>query len=580
MVEMRHLLRIGNMSRSRLALTVALPLALLSSIGHAQSVGSTTVLAPFAGHMFTPASGQSSIGFWGTDLGFSVYDGTNLRFYFGDSWADSAGSSIDPINGDDTLGIVSGANFANGDAVDAYIASHPPGAGKLSWQAAAPPVKFQLNAFGAVAMSPLYRGGINGTFLPSGLGKTPLAAFANRLSGSARGVFAIYERVRPTECSGGSNPTCSNGFTCDRGIGSYLGFTGENDFPCVIATPNQPLACLAVPGGGMCQDRTSSVYSSSDDGRILGIALTHEVGNADHQFSPELAEVQYTRSWQTNKFVNPATATVKDFLETRANGAGNVYTVADGQGTLANQKVFLWGRPNFVAYGATCNSAKLYFAYADMPSYSATGNFTWTVHYFKNLNASGVPQFSTAPIDAAALNLNAPGGGPTGCVNDNTREVYDIVNQMTVAWVPALSKWVMFYGGDQDDDGLELFVGSNYGLITHDPDRALHVRYASQPWGPWSAPQQLLKAGNPATSPPVAGTQYAPGGILHHPGCSGSNCAPTESAFDATSHGHLYAPNIVDKWTTTRNTTSADVYWTVSSWNPMQTVLMRTRLSP
>jgi hypothetical protein len=340
---MWHQFKIGNMSRSCLALTLALPSALLSSLGHAQSVGSTTVLAPFAGHMFTPASGQSSIGFWGTDLGFSVYDGTNLRFYFGDSWADSAGSSIDPINGDDTLGIVSGANFANGTAVDAYIASHPPGAGKLSWQAAAPPVKFQLNAFGAVAMSPLYRGGVNGTFLPSGLGKTPLAAFANRLSGSARGVFAIYERVRPTECSGGSNPTCGNGFTCDRGIGSYFGFTGENDFPCVIATPNQPLACLAVPGGGMCQDRTSSVYSSSDDGRILGIALTHEVGNADHQFSPELAEVQYTRSWQTNKFSNPATATVKDFLETRANGAGNVYTVADGQGTLANQKVFLWG---------------------------------------------------------------------------------------------------------------------------------------------------------------------------------------------------------------------------------------------
>jgi hypothetical protein len=53
-------------------------------------------------------------------------------------------------------------------------------------------------------------------------------------------------------------------------------------------------------------------------------------------------------------------------------------------------------------------------------------------------------------------------------------------------------------------------------------------------WGPWSAPQQLLKGGDPNVSPPLAGTQLAPGGILRHPGCTGSNCAPTETAFNAS----------------------------------------------
>jgi hypothetical protein len=178
----------------------------------------------------------------------SVFDGTNIRFYFGDSWADSAGTSIDVLRGDDTLGIVSGANFLSGDSVDAYIASHPPGPGKLSWQAAAPPVKFQLNAFGRVAMSPLYRGGTSGAFLPSGLGKTPLAAFANRLSGSARGVFAIFHRIRPTECSEGAKPTCSNGFSCDTGLGSYLGFTGENDFPLRARHPESAVAVHGSSG--------------------------------------------------------------------------------------------------------------------------------------------------------------------------------------------------------------------------------------------------------------------------------------------------------------------------------------------
>jgi hypothetical protein len=79
-----------------------------------------------------------------------------------------------------------------------------------------------------------------------------------------------------------------------------------------------------------------------------------------------------------------------------------------------------------------------------------------------------------------ALSLSAAGGGPAGCATDSTREVKDIVNQMTVAFVPALNKWVMLYGGDQDDSGLELFVGSNYPLITHDPDRGF-VRTLCEP---------------------------------------------------------------------------------------------------
>jgi hypothetical protein len=69
--------------------------------------------------------------------------------------------------------------------------------------------------------------------------------------------------------------------------------------------------------------------------------------------------------------------------------------------------------------------------------------------------------------------------------------------------------------------------------------------------------------------------------MLHHPACSGANCIPGEDADShlLTPYGFLYGPNIFDAWTTPREAGKAvDVYWNVSTWNPYQTVLLRTRI--
>jgi hypothetical protein len=150
---------------------------------------------------------------------------------------------------------------------------------------------------------------------------------------------------------------------------------------------------------------------------------------------------------------------------------------------------------------------------------------------------------------------------------------------MSVSYVAPLGKWVMLYGGDLPASVLTLLLGPNSGLAVRDPDGAIHARFASQPWGPWSAPVQILKAGNPAASPPVPGTQYASGGILYHPGCT-TNCAPREPSLGTSEYGRLYAANIIDSWTMSRTGGAADVYWNVSTWNPYEVVLMKTRLSP
>ena len=150
---------------------------------------------------------------------------------------------------------------------------------------------------------------------------------------------------------------------------------------------------------------------------------------------------------------------------------------------------------------------------------------------------------------------------------------------MTISWVAPLNKWVMLYGGDLSPATLNLLLGPNYTQAVRDPDGAIHARFASQPWGPWSAPVQVLRGGDPSVSPPVAGTQYASGGILYHPGCA-TNCAPRETVLGTSEYGRLYGANVVDSWTMSRTGGADDVYWNVSTWNPYEVVLMKTRLNP
>lgn len=558
------------------------------------TIANGTLLAPFAGHLYTRAPGQSSLRFTGTDLGYSVYNGNSLRFFFGDTWVDSSGNPIDPTWGDDSVGEINttstaypgGAGFPNGDAVEAWVNAHVAPTGRPAWWRAGPPLAMKADSTNRnLRLSTLYRGGTGGTRLPMGLGKTPLAVFANGTSSTGSTTFGVWHRVVARQCNSG----CATGFTCDSSIGTYFGFDGEDAIPCDLTYgPDVLWGCVPVSGGGYCQDRGSSFYSASTRaGRILSIVLVDEVGNRDSGTNEMNV---YTQSWETNRFSNLAIATVQDFSPDRAPGdTHNIFTQANGVTPLTNQKVFLWGRPGFVGVNSEGLSPKLYFAYADMPaSFSATGSFKWTVHYFTgfsstpgcmNGNPTGTyPCFSTSQTAARPVDLQGTG--------DATNEKYDIVNQMTIAWVPALSRWVMLYGGDQDGGdggGLDLIVGDpDWQHVVHAPFGNIHSRFASSPWGPWTEGAAALVGGDPNTSPPSSGTQLAANGMLHHPGCTNTNlCAPSEpGVFDvSTSHGHLYAPNIVDKWTTTRGTNQADIYWTVSSWDPMETVLVRSRVS-
>lgn len=527
-------------------------------------------LAPFVGLRSTPAPGQSNVGFHGADLGWTFQHGTDLRVLFGDSWSDTYATPIGTV-GDDAEGVVSLAQFPDGDAVERALDGGAPW-----WATAAPPVNFVTSA-GKVVNITVKRGGAGGTSLSMTLGQVPAGGFGN--AGPAHPenpAFAIFSRVVTVPCASADagGPRCSDGFSCDTGLGLCSGPSSLPGLACVVGS-NDCLAgntCQAVAPGGLCQDTTSSVYRAGDDfGRIESVVVTHEVGNAD----PDRPDVFYTQPWVTNRFLDPSVRTVEDFDAARADPTQNDYRPADGSHP-ASEKVLLWGRPNFLGVGSAGLDARLYFAYVDMPSYSATGAFAWKPQYFTGLR-NGAPVFSPAPTDAAPLDLH---GG-----NGDTSETWDYVQQMSISYLAPLRRWMMLYGGGASFPAVASAPGStptysHSGDAVDDPQGAIHVRFAVDPWGPWSSPEQHLVAGDPRASPPTL--EYAPGGMLHDGTCAGADCAPGEGAlpYAATPWGWLYGPNIIDPWTTARADGGADVYWTVSTWSPYSTVLLKSHVAP
>jgi hypothetical protein len=186
----------------------------------------------------------------------------------------------------------------------------------------------------------------------------------------------------------------------------------------------------------------------------------------------------------------------------------------------------------------------------------------WAPRYYSGPG----PTFSADPSLAVPVSLS--GGEP-----------FDIVNQMSVSYIANLDKWVMLYGGDIHPNVLQMFEAANWPHSVADPERAIHVRFASNPWGPWSAPTQAYKPGQPTG---VGSGEFATTGLLHYTGCAGAGCVkgetnPAYTLFPQTNYGFLYAPSIVDAWTTVRGA-DADLYWAVSTWDPYQVVLLRSRV--
>ncbi len=521
------------------------------------TVVTTEYLGPFTG-ADAPLHPQNispqRIAYYGTDLGFSYEHRGQLQFLFGDSWvSDRDYAPIEASTGsrfDDGFGTVELGEWPDPQRI---------GPGNI------PLIRLGQNP-GTTEMSAIDPG------RAMDLGKTPMGGFSNGTH-----EFGIFNITKPQGCS--KDTDCSNGLGCDMTLG-YFGVRYSQEDNLTLGCRDGTPGCMAetmddaagapVPGSGFCTDETSVLHGDRVSNLLNTMGLQVRIGMRDPAAPKKYVD---TRDWLTNKFMNVTVRTVEDFVPpAAARPARPDYSPARGSG--GNRRVFLWGRPGFVGVAANGRTMSLYFAYVDMP---AGPGYAWKPMYYAG-SGDGVAQFSAEERDAVPVDLDSTREGM------QADEAIDIVNQMSVAWVAPLRKWIMFYGGGLSTlptavlpncGVLELFTGAECKDVVVG-NGAVRMRSADHPWGPWTAPQDVTVGTDPDAGPQG---QYGPGGALRHADCKDPRCAPHSNIFvyHANEYGFFYAANIIEQWIRPAGD-GADILWNASTWDPYRVVLLRTRI--
>jgi len=152
-----------------------------------------------------------------------------------------------------------------------------------------------------------------------------------------------------------------------------------------------------------------------------------------------------------------------------------------------------------------------YLAYMPLASI----DYKSAVSYFRGTDAGGNPQWSRNEADATPL-FHDP-----------------IIGEFSVFWHAQFKRWIMLYSG-------------------------VLMRSSANPWGSWSEKQTLFNALREGYTK-----------FIHWPGRDNLSDPLRESTF-----GGPYGPYVVEKFTEGDSQRST-IYFTLSTWNPYTTVLMR-----
>jgi hypothetical protein len=128
------------------------------------------------------------------------------------------------------------------------------------------------------------------------------------------------------------------------------------------------------------------------------------------------------------------------------------------------------------------------------------------------------------------------------------------MGELSVTWNPYLRKWLILYGCDSP--------------------RGINFRVADRPWGPWSAPTLVFDPRSPTDG------GYC---LFIHDAvpCPAGSPNPKDDLREGGSgvFGGEYAPYLIDALTRGDvNARTTTIYFTMSTWNPYQVVLMRSTL--
>jgi hypothetical protein len=174
----------------------------------------------------------------------------------------------------------------------------------------------------------------------------------------------------------------------------------------------------------------------------------------------------------------------------------------------------------------------------------ATGENT---RYFAGM-VGGQPTWSTS--ESAAVPVVVDSSVSTAPWPNNT----PTIGNVSVTFAAELGLWLMTYDGGASQT-----------------TAGVYFTYATQPWGPWSTPQQIFNSRRDG----ALGRYIHDPTILPNPPGDGLN-GPTIGPNDPyTTHGAAYAPFMIERFTRVANG-KLSIYYTLSTWNPYTVVEMRS----
>jgi hypothetical protein len=175
--------------------------------------------------------------------------------------------------------------------------------------------------------------------------------------------------------------------------------------------------------------------------------------------------------------------------------------------------------------------------------------------YFAGL-VNGQPTWANSEAGVVPVMQDNPTNGPAW-PNDTPS-----VGNISVAYSSALGLWLMTYDGGRNATG----PGHTGTYFT----------YATQPWGPWAAPQLIMNDHRDHASG-LGGFVHDPAIVPDPPG-DGLNGPMIGSNNIYTSSGGAFAPQIIERFVTVTGNT-LKLYFNVSTWNPYTIVRMRSEFN-
>lgn len=559
-------------------------------------------------------------GVYGSDLGYTVEQPTaagepsTLAVLFGDTWA--------------TMGDVCAYPVQHRDDLQATLPAERPrelgaGAPGPESESACSALQYATDSpdpasWRRIRLFPDASERDDARALDTGMLRTPIAAFSD-----GQHVFGMFIRHEATTCT--SREACPAGMVCSAD-GDYRGKAIGGCQPNIELTPDAPpVLCLSDVGcsaprtcdplpAGLClapepYPGTAEAPAPgwyADDPRRAVVQNIY-VASA---FWPDRPEDYATGfRFATNKFVNVSARTVAMFDPNEP--ANNDYR--PGHHTL-----LVWGRPG--AVGDDGFQPLMFLLAQPLDGLlDAQGAIRWSPRFFAGFGEDGRPTWSEAEVDAQPVYGGAAEADPE----------FDFANHMSVSYVEALQRWVMFYGGSvpawlgADKATLEL-----QAVTYPEPlPGAIHMRSAAHPWGKSrrdAAPEEAWSSATPVLSRASVKHQlacddddataddcelpsdgYRPADLINALGAAPAPSTPEEAAAISAmcfagsvaldtqysladdSGGHLYGTNIIDRWTQDvsaevddlpRGERAVELYWNVSTWNPYQVLLMKTQL--